>query len=215
MSARRSKAWFQSAPAIAGGRIQTTQGHKRRSQRVSIRARHCWRANPEISGGLTTISEFQSAPAIAGGRIATCRWAMPAIEWFQSAPAIAGGRIWRVGWQCSMPRPCFNPRPPLLAGESDTVEYCYLDGAVSIRARHCWRANPWLKTPSSPMASVSIRARHCWRANLHLVATATSAALFQSAPAIAGGRIHRPGAHRTAWHLVSIRARHCWRANPR
>ena len=60
---------------------------------VSIRARHCWRANRAMLLG-------------------------------------SGHR------RCS-----FNPRPPLLAGESDrratTQELC----AVSIRARHCWRAN--------------------------------------------------------------------------
>ena len=129
---------------------------------------------------------------------------------FQSAPAIAGGRCIRP--PCG-PRACscFNPRPPLLAGDALQV---HLHGAhlvVSIRARHCWRAMP--RPGKQP---------------IHRRA-------FQSAPAIAGGRCTA-----TAWALVrlrrfnprppllagdagaprqrgqpehvSIRARHCWRA---
>ena len=31
----------------------------------------------------------------------------------------------------------FNPRPPLLAGESATAPRVFKDGGVSIHARHC------------------------------------------------------------------------------
>ena len=60
---------------------------------VSIRARHCWRANP---------SHFPSTVPMM---------------WFQSAPAIAGGRI-SMQPDTRAASPGFNPRPPLLAGES-------------------------------------------------------------------------------------------------
>ena len=59
---------FQSAPAIAGGRIAATRQHAA-NKAVSIRARHCWRANPHHQNRPGAHVRFQSAPAIAGGRI--------------------------------------------------------------------------------------------------------------------------------------------------
>ena len=35
---------------------------------------------------------------------------------------------------------CFNPRPPLLAGDAKQPSFVVRTGLVSIRARHCWRA---------------------------------------------------------------------------
>jgi len=88
---------------------------------------------------------------------------------------------------------------------------------------------------ASIQATVSIRARHCWRAMRHPEAQHMGNAVFQSAPAIAGGRCkaltraafgargfnprppllagdaHGHG-HIVAVQIVSIRARHCWRA---
>ena len=60
---------------------------------VSIRARHCWRANPDGTVFGHRVDVFQSAPAIAGGRIPIRRQAHGVKAQFQSAPAIAGGRI--------------------------------------------------------------------------------------------------------------------------
>ena len=106
---------------------------------------------------------------------------------------------------------------------------------VSIRARHCWRAMPALAHFVDGHPAVSIRARHCWRAMPRHYADGSSALLFQSAPAIAGGRCAAPpmlpstrlsfnprppllagdarrGHRPQPETLVSIRARHCWRA---
>ena len=155
--------------------------------RVSIRARHCWRAMPQSGSGQQLLSMFQSAPAIAGGRCAHVRRPVHArtrfnprppllagdagrrqpwrrADWmFQSAPAIAGGRCGaarRVGsGRCS-----FNPRPPLLAGDAE-----------------CQHAR-------QQRQPVSIRARHCWRAMHGAGGQALALTMFQSAPAIAGGR---------------------------
>ena len=119
---------------------------------VSIRARHCWRAMRDPGGQDVADALFQSAPAIAGGRCSR-----------------------RPG---SRPRcPCFNPRPPLLAGD-----------APALRASIAW----W---------EVSIRARHCWRAMPRSFCTSSASSRFQSAPAIAGGRCP-PAASRAAWSLV-------------
>ncbi len=130
---------FQSTPAIAGGRI-TRPIVVREYLDVSIHARHCWRAN-------------QAKPDAQ----------RPAVL-FQSTPAIAGGRIASFDLACANAR-CFNPRPPLLAGESDLCNVVSSGFVVSIHARHCWRANlgeQWRNCTGNP---------------------------FQSTPAIAGGRI--------------------------
>ena len=156
---------------------------------------------------------FQSTPAIAGGRILVVIPSAASSFLFQSTPAIAGGRIGpaicsRLGWRG------FNPRPPLLAGESRSVGKNLCIFAVSIHARHCWRANRWTN------------------------ATRALTYVFQSTPAIAGGRIGLKICSRPDWRgfnprppllagesliclaqiahcLVSIHARHCWRANLR
>ena len=204
--------------------------------RVSIHARHCWRANPSGIQPRVASTEFQSTPAIAGGRIT-----------LETLAAVTG---------C-----CFNPRPPLLAGESDASFNGDTISVVSIHARHCWRANPGLIAAAELEASfqstpaiaggrilgkpgprlldegVSIHARHCWRANLPLavhpaavvVFQSTPAiaggrivddgraeamkGMFQSTPAIAGGRIREPHEPAGMFRAVSIHARHCWRAN--
>ena len=160
---------------------------KSKKGRVSIHARHCWRANRAVSCCSLTAPGFQSTPAIAGGRI----------------PATPGRGAKARG---------FNPRPPLLAGES---------GGQAPQAHQC---------------PVSIHARHCWRANQRRLTKPLAMAVFQSTPAIAGGRIP-PGPAAKSWRLcfnprppllagesalvqlahpiadVSIHARHCWRAN--
>ena len=137
-----------------------------------------------------------------------CTRGLPSM--FQSAPAIAGGRCRAITRQRRMGC-CFNPRPPLLAGDAFSAPLHRIVGVVSIRARHCWRA----------MRSVCFCGAG-WR-------------LFQSAPAIAGGRCSGVAVHDISKHCfnprppllagdarpsgqsgrvqkVSIRARHCWRA---
>jgi hypothetical protein len=58
----------------------------------------------------------------------------------------------------------FNPRPPLLAGDPNEHTAAALGEAVSIRARHCWRAIQENTDTYRVTDWVSIRARHCWRA---------------------------------------------------
>ena len=160
-------------------------------------------------------TKFQSTPAIAGGRTQRCfalRWQMCL---FQSTPAIAGGRT--------------HTR----TGATDWLD------AVSIHARHCWRANPFAAWQLALGRLVSIHARHCWRANpAPRLTRCRHARLFQSTPAIAGGRTRGNPLWARALKLfqstpaiaggrtlgspdwldaneeVSIHARHCWRANP-
>ena len=182
-------AMFQSAPAIAGGRIMA--GKTRRpatgsfnprppllagesaplsaspdTLAVSIRARHCWRANRRRRRKEEERREFQSAPAIAGGRIRLRAVVVALTTEFQSAPAIAGGRI-ELLQEADESRKLFQSAPAIAGGRIrvDAGEGV-ADFLVSIRARHCWRANPCCRPPFL---------RCC---------------LFQSAPAIAGGRIN-------------------------
>ena len=65
---------------------------------------------------------------------------------------------------------------------------------VSIHARHCWRANRAAANCAACFGLVSIHARHCWRANPAFSQSERSSAMFQSTPAIAGGRIKVAGA---------------------
>ena len=153
---------FQSAPAIAGGRIDPRRllGFV---LSVSIRARHCWRANRSSQARRIDSNGFNPRPPLLAGesdqpmmrhtsisvsiRARHCWRANPTCRlrswrgcWFQSAPAIAGGRIVQSGahrlgrgvsirarhcWRANLNHPRqradplgFNPRPPLLAGES-------------------------------------------------------------------------------------------------
>ena len=183
---------FQSAPTIAGGRILGRAGccsahglvsirahHCWRANRplvsdlslmtaVSIRAHHCWRANQGHRSITTSGGVFQSAPTIAGGRIFWPAHNVTSPGRFQSAPTIAGGRITKADIIKEI-RACFNPRPPLLVGESKTFP------------KH------------KALIAVSIRAHHCWWANLYPPYLSRIARLFQSAPTIAGGRINGQG----------------------
>ncbi len=157
---------------------------------VSIHARHCWRANHFSRRPPEKMAKFQSTPAIAGGRIPVGALMPRSAFCFNPRPPLLAGES-----PCPLSRspraPGFNPRPPLLAGESRG------------RGVH------------EPRLSVSIHARHCWRANPPPAALCRSLSEFQSTPAIAGGRIDRLAAQMEADKNVSIHARHCWRANHR
>ncbi len=179
---------FQSAPAIAGGRCSTQQQIKL-TKRVSIRARHCWRAMPQqgTDPGLTQKVSI---------RARHCWRAMPAFRQsrppcrhgFNPRPPLLAGDakgkrrdIWDLRG--------FNPRPPLLAGDApqpqpQTMDSRQFQSAPAIAGGRCgggFGAGAGLRL-------VSIRARHCWRAMQPDKYHFQAPNLFQSAPAIAGGR---------------------------
>ena len=184
---------FQSAPAIAGGRIADASCGRHVQRRfnprppllagesplrkaiasasfVSIRARHCWRANRFESCRCRQRGLFQSAPAIAGGRIYAPKDGANRTGCFNPRPPLLAGESLRVLRFATEPR-CFNPRPPLLAGES-------LACRTAPGALRCFNPRPPLLAGESRV----------------LPARGLSSGQFQSAPAIAGGRI--PAAHR-------------------
>ena len=163
--------------------------HRVGARHVSIRARHCWRAMPYTAAWSASNPLFQSAPAIAGGRCGARRAPVSLQRRFNPRPPLlAGDAPWpaRTHPGC----PSFNPRPPLLAGDACPE----LGRHDQIRGFN----------PRPPLLAGD--------AMLSLQPTAT--ALFQSAPAIAGGRCAAHGGQHGEPH-VSIRARHCWRAMPR
>ena len=157
---------------------------------VSTHARHCWRARQLISSSKVKVNLFQPTPAIAGGRDLTQAAIVQAGLLFQPTPAIAGGRDLTPARRRRWSARCFNPRPPLLAGET-----------------------PWQRAPAPP-AWVSTHARHCWRARLVVTGAVDCCTGFQPTPAIAGGRDTARVSERGRW-AVSTHARHCWRARPR
>ena len=206
---------------------------------VSIHARHCWRANPQAPRLNATGKPFQSTPAIAGGRIRCIHpvWAYlvqfqstPAIaggripgvhqgqgqarQVFQSTPAIAGGRIRHV----EVTRPNgdgFNPRPPLLAGESSWYRLACLSSSL-------FQSTPAIaggRIPALLLRSASFSLFQSTPAIaggriLPVISCVVRGTMFQSTPAIAGGRIQQPQLLGLGVLSVSIHARHCWRANP-
>ena len=132
---------FQSAPAIAGGRCAiaglsaTTKpsfnprppllaGDAQlvkscaKAGPVSIRARHCWRAMPARRMTAPTAQSVSIRARHCWRAMRSNVYSVAGKYGFQSAPAIAGGRCGRS--RCPPPHSgaCFNPRPPLLAGDA-------------------------------------------------------------------------------------------------
>ena len=184
----------------------------RRTQCVSIHARHCWRANPRL---------FCLVPGRRGVSIhARHCWRAnlqtdldySGLGWFQSTPAIAGGRIARFSRSEKAPK-SFNPRPPLLAGESEHGFFVDWQQQVSIHARHCWRANPCIAgalragggsfNPRPPLLAGESQARQVGAARFKS---------FNPRPPLLAGESLYAFSQRSV-RDVSIHARHCWRAN--
>ena len=109
---------------------------------------------------------------------------------FQSTPAITGGRC---GPGSSAPPRwrCFNPRPPLLAGDALAGGVSHEHQPVSIHARHYWRAM-----------------RHGHRCHRH------QSCFNPRPPLLAGDACASMYSCVSAALPVSIHARHYWRAMP-
>ena len=108
--------------------------------------------------------------------------------------------------------PGFNPRPPLLAGDPAFPAALAAAEAVSIRARHCWRAIHPSGAGLVDLHGVSIRARHCWRAiRCCSCRTGRRCRCFNPRPPLLAGD-PAGGGQGGGGDGVSIRARHCWRA---
>ena len=203
---------------------------------------------------------FQSTPVISGGRAACQELRYAAWACFNPRPSFLAGEPRRrsrvdLYMACFNPRPSFlagephllmtpcpsslsfNPRPSFLAGEPAAAEIvAAAAAAVSIHARHFWRASRHLPAASAASGPVSIHARHFWRASPFGVSATCVGAAFQSTPVISGGRASfticlrwrlwsfnpRPSflagepSHLATVefaHTVSIHARHFWRAS--
>ncbi len=122
--------WFQSTPAITGGRCANAH--------PLCAPISCFNPRPPSLAGdawvrdaLTKAKEFQSTPAITGGR---CGWLLRRLSRF----------------------PCFNPRPPSLAGDAVRQAATALHQRVSIHARHHWRAMRLAAKPLTPMTFFTI-----------------------------------------------------------
>gem|GEM_PF-1347605 len=150
-------------PLLAGD--SGRQGRRASARVVSIHAHHYWRAIRK-----------------------TCCTPCPGRR-FQSTPTITGGRF--AGQSCHQTSStCFNPHPPLLAGDStlDTIRERIVE--VSIHAHHYWRAIHCQATLDSRQPQVSIHAHHYWRA------------------------IRQQPIANSQQPKVSIHAHHYWRAIP-
>ena len=186
---------FQSTPAITGERALGRREVERRN-RVSIHARHYWRAS--LMRGSTVLSEdlFQSTPAITGERAAAMRPSTTACWRFNPRPPLLASE--------PCPRPViactpvgFNPRPPLLASEPDWWRAAEWPGHVSIHARHYWRASRPALTPGESENGFNPRPPLLASEPMGCQAGA-GGTVFQSTPAITGERA-APRWNRTAY----------------
>ena len=158
---------------------------------VSIRARHCWRAM----------------------RTGTFRL------FGNDSVSIRARHCWRAMHQQLRPmlgRGCFNPRPPLLAGDA-------LQHWNHISLNQLFQSAPAIAGGRCPPSSRALACvPSCFNPRPPLLAgdaliifgVRVTPSMFQSAPAIAGGRCPSLFPLFFFTNVVSIRARHCWRAMP-
>ena len=178
---------------------------------VSIHARHYWRARPALLGRKALPALFQSTPAITGGRdhpcarreVASAGVSIHARHYWRARPlqlqlldkighvSIHARHYWRARRPTGAtpaPRRSFNPRPPLLAGET-------VRGHSSGRF---WRSfnprPPLLAGETSPPPTCRRQMRRfnprppLLAGETALVRSIDATAAFQSTPAITGGR---------------------------
>ena len=130
-------------PLLAGESDLVNQS--RASHGVSIHARHCWRANPRTAQeSAGKLMRFNPRPPLLAGESDCSICFRYSAACFNPRPPLLAGES-SQGTSPVQGNPGFNPRPPLLAGESRQLCPGGQAGAVSIHARHCWRANPSLK----------------------------------------------------------------------
>ena len=154
---------------------------------VSIRARHCWRAMRTTPAGAWRGRRFQSAPAIAGGRCLRHGQGLALYRGFNPRPPLLAGDAPGCAC-CAAAHSGFNPRPPLLAGDASNTNASVVELVVSIRARHCWRAMPYVGSREAGKQTFqSAPAIAGGRCQIGTTGP-TLVQMFQSAPAIAGGR---------------------------
>ena len=132
---------------------------------------------------------------------------------FQSAPANYGGRIPRGRFEVEG-RPCFNPRPPITAGESSQVLVMRRSG-LGFNPRPPITAGESLPDPPQGARPPRFNPRPPITAGESLIEAAVQAlkASFNPRPPITAGE-SPGGRHRRRQLAVSIRARQLRRANP-
>ena len=158
--------------------------------RVSIHTRHYWRVKHD----------------------------RPQLQFVDVAVSIHTRHYWRVKPGCTgtktMPGKCFNPHPPLLAGETpmrSSANNCscfnphppLLAGETSVALVHC-----------NVGACVSIHTRHYWRVKRGVGVPGRWKSCFNPHPPLLAGETVVDGARRIA-RKVSIHTRHYWRVKRR
>ncbi len=201
---------FQSTPTNTGGRCAMAS----RTAPESCR----FQSTPTNTGGRcgfgSTRSEtgpmFQSTPTNTGGR---CSFQPPAAlnaAAFQSTPTNTGGRCPRAARPAAA-CPCFNPRPPILAGDAAGACDAGQDAAVSIHAHQYWRAMPTSYSDATPDGKFQSTPTNTGGRCLGWAGHAVGSLMFQSTPTNTGGRCTAPPPEPPRIP-VSIHAHQYWRA---
>ena len=179
---------------------------------VSIHARHYWRARLGQARVTGVLDWFQSTPAITSGRDWPRGRRGTAPGCFNPRPPLLAGETGSVS-EVLVPNVGFNPRPPLLAGETCAHGDHVAQSSVSIHARHYWRARRDSCPCRAVSTRVSIHARHYWRARPGQIPGRRQPASFNPRPPLLAGETLI-----LKWVFscasVSIHARHYWRARP-
>ena len=182
---------------------------------VSIHARHCWRANPsDALYQSAPLPGFNPRPPLLAGESWLCWHFLKRHGAFQSTPAIAGGRI-----------------PLALAPDGVTDWFQSTPAIAGGRIRVDLQNAPFPTLFQSTPAIAGGRIRVAVLKGVADYVFQSTPAIaggrirpmqrrrwrasgFQSTPAIAGGRIRGTSISMSRYWFVSIHARHCWRANP-
>ena len=178
---------FQSTPAISGGRTRMEPRPARHDRRFNPRPPSLAGEPPTAACGSGSGSCFNPRPPSLAGEPQD-----RPINGHRDDVSIHARHLWRANppkrnhtdWDAVVSIHARHLWRANRYGMQADLEYF----EVSIHARHLWRANHMGSQDFVVAYTVSIHARHLWRANLEEAYTSATVSLFQSTPAISGGR---------------------------
>ena len=179
---------FNPRPPILAGDAHPGIRHWRRLH-VSIHARQYWRAMRGGGGAINSaVGAFQSTPANTGGRCLTGA----VLANSDASVSIHARQYWRamhvIGRRAIAFGACFNPRPPILAGDASAARVPASAPAGFNPRPPILAGDAGADNGAQHHGLVSIHARQYWRAMQHGQRRLARLQRFQSTPANTGGR---------------------------
>ncbi len=200
---------FQSTPTNTGGRCTAPPPEPPRIP-VSIHAHQYWRAM-RANGPCAWEGRHVSIHAHQYWRAMPMRLRFLGLFLlFQSTPTNTGGRCRAVPQRRIRPR-CFNPRPPILAGDAYGLIAHDIQRLVSIHAHQYWLAMLAVKRRRYALQQFQSTPTNTGGRCGHEAFPVMLLTMFQSTPTNTGGRCHQLQG-KVSLHHVSIHAHQYWRA---